>query len=265
MQAGGAIDTKDRRHKRGGWWLLGRARPPGPAVQRVLAIGRQVFPPFTWLVIAITAWMFLADALWGARIVRPSETDPVRVLSRRLADRSAVFPIFGTDTSGRTAAFDVVVFDRHYTWVRGATDALALNSVPISRANLRQGVLDGPVREVLAAGLGAIAVGVASQEGATAVETERARDRAVQAARWLREVAGLTVPLYTLNLGKFLGSDDRFDEAATSWQRPFIVIAIRTADRGVRLQEALADAMRDKSNLASAEAYSSFELRPVAN
>ena len=45
-----------------------------------------------------------------------------------------------------------------------------------------------------------------------------------------------------------------------SWQRPFMIIAVRKNDEGVQLSEALADAMSNKTNVPRKSCYSSFKL-----
>ena len=46
----------------------------------------------------------------------------------------------------------------------------------------------------------------------------------------------------------------------TSWQRPFMVVAVRDKDPGADVAQALAAAMSDKANLPSLSAYSTFGL-----
>jgi hypothetical protein len=64
--------------------------------------------------------------------------------------------------------------------------------------------------------------------------------------------------MWTLNLGRYLEPCVECEDADTSWQRPFIVIAVRRTDNGANISEALADAMSDTQNLPSPSRYSAF-------
>ena len=66
--------------------------------------------------------------------------------------------------------------------------------------------------------------------------------------------------MWTLNLGRYLDPCTDCEDAETSWQRPFVVIAVRDTDEGVNLSEALRSAMSDKENLPSPDRYSTFAM-----
>ena len=82
--------------------------------------------------------------------------------------------------------------------------------------------------------------------------------QAEEVAQWVREALGDDIPMWTLNLGRYVEPCIECEDADTSWQRPFIVIAVRKVDDGTHISEALADAMSDTINLPSPDRYSTF-------
>ena len=227
-------------------------------------IASWLFGATSVAVVGATTGMLAYDvAVPAARVVTAAQVEPEEALVQRLGERSQAFSIVGFDERGRRAAFDVIVLDKSYTWMRGATDQLAENDRPLPVAALIETVLGGAVKSGLEASRGVIAVGVASQEGEVETETRRAGARAEQTAKWLRTLLGPAKPLWTLNLGQYRETGRNFDAGATSWQRPFIVIAINSADNGIDMSQALNDAMRGKTNLASPDSYTSFDLEVV--
>ena len=64
--------------------------------------------------------------------------------------------------------------------------------------------------------------------------------------------------MWTLNLGRYVDLCVECEDADTSWQRPFIVIAVRKAEDGAHISEALANAMSNTINLPSPDRYSTF-------
>jgi hypothetical protein len=183
-----------------------------------------------------------------------------RIIAKRWNERTLVFPIEGVDKAGRRALFDVVVLTKNYGWVRGSTTELEKNDQRLSAAQIQDEVLAPQLREGLGSARGLIAVGLASQEGEIEREEQRGGLRATRTAQWIQEALGERIPMWTLNLGRYLEPCVECEDADTSWQRPFIVIAVRQADEGTHISEALADAMSNTVNLPSPERYSTFAL-----
>jgi hypothetical protein len=68
-------------------------------------------------------------------------------------------------------------------------------------------------------------------------------------------------PIWMLNLGQFKGGCKAAATGdSTARQRPLILVGVRSAEDGVNLGEAFADAMSDKTNLPSRDCYTSFNL-----
>ncbi len=177
---------------------------------------------------------------------------------------SVVYPISGTDKAGKHAAFDVAVLPKDLTWVRGSTGELTEQGQPIPAADIASRVFKPELREGLGRSKAVVAVGVASQEGERAAETDRAGQRAKTAAGWLTNVVAPEVPIWALNLGQYTGECQAASEATdTGWQRPLIIVGIRERDEGVNLSEAFADAISGKSNLPSQNCYTSFAFSKV--
>jgi len=181
-----------------------------------------------------------------------------RIVAKRWNERTLVFPIEGTDKGGRRALFDVVVLTKNYGWVRGSTTELEKDERRLSPQEIQDEVLAPQLREGLGSARGLIAVGLASQEGEIEREEQRGGLRAARTARWIQEALNEHVPMWTLNLGRYLEPCVECEDADTSWQRPFIIIAVRQADDGTHISEALADAMSNTVNLPSPERYSTF-------
>ncbi|HET6390133.1 hypothetical protein [Hyphomicrobium sp.] len=187
-----------------------------------------------------------------------------RILAKRWNDRTLVFPIEGVDRAGRRAVFDVVVLTRNYGWVRGSTTELAKDDRRLSPQEIQDEVLAPQLREGLGSARGLIAVGLASQEGEVAREEQRGAERAARTAQWVRQALGERIPMWTLNLGRYVNPCSDCEDSDTSWQRPFIVIAVRQADPGTHLSEALAEAMSYTSNLPAPSRYSAFAFTKFA-
>lgn len=183
-----------------------------------------------------------------------------RILAKRWNERTLVFPIEGTDSAGRRALFDVVVLTKNYGWVLGSTSELERGDQKLNAKDIEEEVLAPQLREGLGSARELIAVGVASQEGEVERETQRGGLRASQIAKWVRGAVDAKIPMWTLNLGRYVEPCPGCENDETSWQRPFVVIAVREADQGVNLGEALKVAMSDKENLPSPDRYSAFAL-----
>jgi hypothetical protein len=184
----------------------------------------------------------------------------VRVATQQWGS-SVVYPIEGKDAAGKHAAFDVAVLPKDLTWVRGSTSELTLQGQPLPATEIAARVFTSELREGLGRSKSVIAVGVASQEGERAAETDRAGQRARAAASWLTTAVAPEVQIWSLNLGQFTGTCQAAEEATdTGWQRPLIIVGVRAQDDGVNLSEAFGDAITGKSNLPSQNCYTNFDL-----
>ena len=184
----------------------------------------------------------------------------VAALTERLGESATVFGIVGRDATGRRSTFDIVVFDKSFAWVRGSTGDLERDGRILAPSVIRSDVLSLDVRRKLEGALEVIAVGAASSEGDLAAEIHRAGQRARQTAEWIAPLVPAATPIHTLNLGQYRVPCAACETEGTSWQRPFIVIAVKDKDPGADVAQALAAAMHGKSNLPSASAYSTFGL-----
>ena len=105
-----------------------------------------------------------------------------------------------------------------------------------------------------------ITVGTASQEGNAAEEVARAERRAKQAATLVSGAVAADDADLDANLGQYRDPCTDCETGGTSWQRPFIVIAVKETDPGTNIGEALTDAMSGKEKLPSPASYSAFAL-----
>jgi hypothetical protein len=194
-----------------------------------------------------------------ATIAEEPKTD-VKVATQRWGS-SVVFPIEGKDLARKQAAFDVAVLPADLAWARKSSTQLVQGGTAIAEDQAAARIFSAELRDGLSRSVEVIAVGLASQEGQRVEETERAKSRAASAARWLSTAVNGNVPIWTLNLGQFRGSCKATTEAAdTGWQRPVIIVGIRSQETGVNLTEAFADAISGKSNLPSRDCYTNFDL-----
>jgi hypothetical protein len=186
--------------------------------------------------------------------------EPVAVETQRWGS-SVIFPIDGKDLAGKRAAFDVAVLPKDLAWARKSSTVLNQGDKVIPEAEAASRIFTPELREGLGRSQAVIAVGLASQEGQVAEEAERARQRAATAAGWLVGVMGEEKPVWALNLGQFKGTCQASTEATdTSWQRPLVLVGIRSQEEGVNIAEAFADAINGKSNLPSRDCYTNFDL-----
>ena len=206
---------------------------------------------------ATVAGITVKDALTSRS---KDKTGVRRIMPLRWNDRTLVFPIEGTDTAGHHALFDVVVLTKDYGWSLGSTEELMRGDKKLTAEEIENDVLAPQLREGLGRARELIAVGVASQEGEVETETHRAGLRAKRTAEWIKGAVNPDMPMSTLNLGRYLETCVECEDADTSWQRPFVVIAVRQSDPGTNIAEALNMAMSDKENLPSPSRYSSFAL-----
>lgn len=194
--------------------------------------------------------------------VTPRGADPVRTTAttQRIDGHATLYDIEGRDEAGRRGAFELVVLDKTFDWKRGSTTELVKDGKVLSAAEIASDVLSPEVRRRLANAREVIVIGTASQEGDIAAETHRAGLRARQAAEWIAPAVPPSITVFTLNLGQYRNPCADCETGDTSWQRPFIVIAVRDRDPGVDTGQALAAAMTGKANLPSLSAYSTFGL-----
>lgn len=178
----------------------------------------------------------------------------------RQTRNSTVFSIEGKDQVGRRGTFDVVVLNKSFLWVRGSAEQLEKDGKTIAGSDLAAAVLDDEVRAALADAAAVIAVGTASQEGSAVEEQARAERRARTAAALVGNAVTANVPVWTLNLGQYREQCTDCETGGTSWQRPFIVIAVKSLEPDTDMGEALADAMSGKERLPSPQSYSAFGL-----
>src|SRR5262245_9243541 len=103
----------------------------------------------------------------------PPPAEPVRETRS-----SVIFAIEGRDKAGRRGAFDVVVAQKEFLWVRKSSDEIEKSGVIVPGADIAGEVFDADIKSGLAEAKEIIAVGTASQEGDAEEETERALKRA---------------------------------------------------------------------------------------
>jgi hypothetical protein len=227
-------------------------------ITRLFGFGREAIIGTLAMLFVTTVFGFvIKDALTGGS---RDKSGLRTVTATKWNDRTLVFPIEGVDSKGRSAVFDVVVLTKNYGWIRGSTTELERGDKKLSAEDIESEVLAPQLRQGLGSARELIAVGLASQEGDIDRETQRGGLRAAQIASWVRGAVDPAIPMWTLNLGRYLDPCTECEDGDTSWQRPFIVIAVRQADAGIDIGEALASAMSDKTNLPSPSRYSAFAL-----
>src|SRR6185312_2425200 len=101
-----------------------------------------------------------------------------RIIATRWNERTLVFPIEGIDRSNRHVVFDVVVLTKDYGWVRGSTTELEKGERRLSPDEI--------------------------QKGDVAREEQRGGLRAIRTAELVRGAVGPAIPMWTLNLGRYL-------------------------------------------------------------
>jgi hypothetical protein len=196
-------------------------------------------------------------AIETAAIAPAPASPPAEV---RQTKNSVVFAIEGKDKAGRRGTFDVVVLNKSFLWVRGSAEELEKDGKAIPAADVAAAVLDEEVRTALADAKEVITVGTASQEGNASEEMARAERRAKQAATLVSPAVDAGAPIWTLNLGQYREPCTNCETGGTSWQRPFIVVAVKSLEPETNLGEALSDAMSGQDKLPSPKSYSAFDL-----
>jgi hypothetical protein len=172
------------------------------------------------------------------------------------------YAIRGADKSGRFAEFDVIVLARDFHWVRGSTDQMERGTTLLDGGALQRTLTEAELGQRLARALDLIAVGLASAEGDRATEEARAVARARHLAGILRTASKGAKTIWTLNLGQFTSGSDLTTDA-TDWQRPILIIGLRSAAAGANLAEALSSAMDNHPDLPKTTSYSRFVLEPA--
>lgn len=210
------------------------------------------------LLFSLTVFGFVARDYYWSGITHKSGLE--RITAARWNERTLAFPISGRDDAGRRASFDVVVLTKDYGWVKGSETELERGDRRLRPEDIEHEILAPQLRDGLRGARALIAVGLASQEGDLEREIQRGGLRAKRIADWIQSAVDPTIPISTLNLGQYREPCAECEDADTSWQRPFIVIAVRSVDAGTNIGEALRNAMSDKANLPSPDRYSSFAL-----
>lgn len=191
----------------------------------------------------------------------PVAPAPVAVETQRWGG-SVVFPIEGKDAAGKHAAFDVAVLPKDLAWVSKSATNLALAGQQIPDDQLAEKLFTPELKDGLARSAQVMAIGLASQEGQVEEETARAGNRAQTAAKWLAGAVAPQTGIWVLNLGQFKksGCPAQTETSDTSWQRPVILVGVKSQDDGTDLAAAFANAISGKSNLPSRECYTAFDL-----
>ncbi len=235
-----------------GWWNWLASGGTGNAVAGFGAM----------TLVAATAGLVAFDGVktaWG--IPGTLSIQPVTVAERQaLGEDAVLYQVSGVDLTGRKATFDLIVMSRDTVWVKGSTEKISRGGAVIEAEAFRRLLANGALGQRVAAARELIAVGVASREGEQTTEEARASQRAHRIGGWLIEIDKSKKPIWALNLGQHRGDCAECDTGITDWQRPIIVVGQATADTGVNLGEALADAMSKRANLPSPESYSRFSI-----
>ncbi len=222
--------------------------------------GEVVMAGASATVVAATAGLTITDAVESRR----NALEPAAVTeTTRQTKNSTVFEIIGFDKSGRRGVFDVVVLNKEFKWVHASADQLEREGKTFTAKEIANDVLDEEVRASLSEALEIVAVGTASQEGDAANEVQRAGKRAMRTAELTKSATIDTVPITALNLGQYREACAECETTGTSWQRPFIVIAVKDLEQDTIVGEALADAMTGKTQVPSPASYSAFEMTRV--
>lgn len=243
---GGGLVTAERADIGGGW------------LSRIFGARQEAFIGALALLFAGTVAGFVIKDAINSQF--KDKTGLRTVAVKKWNERTLVFPIEGTDSSGRRAMFDVVVLTKDYGWIKGSTTELERGEQRLTAEDIENEVLAPQLREGLGSARQLIAVGLASQEGELEKEIQRGGLRAKRIAEWVSPSVDSATPVWTLNLGRYLDPCTDCETADTSWQRPFIVIAVRDFDPGTNIGEALSMAMSDKTNLPSPSRYSTFAM-----
>jgi hypothetical protein len=246
---GGLLAKGEKANNRAGWfdWLY---RLFGARYEALIGILALLFSAGVFGLVVKDAMLSGTKDKSGLR----------RIIAKKWNERTMAFPIEGMDKAGHNALFDVVVLTKDYGWIKGSTTELERGETKLTAEDVENEVLAPQLREGLGAAKELIAVGLASVEGNIENEIQRGGLRANRIAEWVKSAVDPSIPMSTLNLGRYLEPCSDCETDDTSWQRPFIVIAVKQADAGTNIGEALQNAMSDKENLPSPSRYSTFAL-----
>jgi hypothetical protein len=234
---------------RGRWLLQQLVRTPGEAA---LMMGSAA------VVSGVTGFT-VYDGIEAQRLAQSAA-----VIERvRTTENSTVFTIEGFDKAGKRGLFDVVVAKKEFLWVKGSAEDLEKDGQTIKNPDIADALFDGEVAAALVSAREIVAIGTASQEGDAGQEKDRAGRRAEATAKLSQSAIGPDTPVWALNLGQYREPCAACETNGTSWQRPFIVVAVKALDDDANLGEALADAMTGKTTLPSPASYSAFEISKV--
>jgi len=185
-------------------------------------------------------------------LVTTSETPPAKTVPRTVPRDVTTVPMSGSDGQ-RQAQYVLYVFPKYYQWkFESDVDVLRYEQPADFRLYLAE---IGMFKQVHCS-LGVIGVGTASEEGGSSEEEGRAFRRAEQINRWTQGSVDVTLPYWTLNLGKHIDAgasrpldttrDSGVPALETAYQRPLIMILIVNEEDGVDHIKALKDAIRKK-------------------
>jgi hypothetical protein len=207
---------------------------------------------------ALTAGIYYGGVYLG---FFPNTQDlKIDIVEKKAVENAFIFPVEGKDAQGRNAAFDFIILTEDYTWVKGSTNQVEGRTGIVPDAETAQRVINPQIRDALSSSSDLIAVGLASLEGDQAAEEERANQRSQTVTRWMETIATPDKGIWRLNLGQYNKTCKTQEDVNTSFQRPLILIGVRSKEQGANLQEALADAISGKKNLPSRDCYSRFDL-----
>ncbi len=231
-------------------WLTSLYRSPSEIALATASAG----------VVATVGGMTINDALVSRRnAMEPSAA----VKTVRETKNSTVFEVIGFDATGRRGVFDVVAPNKEFMWMHASAAELEQEGYRFTSAEVAGDVVDDEVRQCLSQALQVVAVGTSSQEGNPTEELHRAGLRAVTTADVVQNAAAPATAIWALNLGQYRDQCTACETSGTSWQRPFIVIAVKQLENNAVLGETLADAMSGKTRLPTPENHSAFALTKI--
>ncbi len=180
----------------------------------------------------------------------------------RLVDGWEEYVAQGSDRQGKVAFFKVLILPGDYRWDFGSEKLVTDVSGHVVDIAAR---LDGSgIAALMEKASQLICVGAASVEGSLAEEEQRAQLRADQLAAWVRPKVPSSMLMYTLNLGRHLGTCEGCSEQQTASQRRVVLIVVSAGQPGVEISAALSDALQKTEEFPlDLGAYSNFVLQSV--
>jgi hypothetical protein len=170
----------------------------------------------------------------------------------------------GKDKEGKVAFFRVLILPGDFRWAFASQSVITdADGKPMDLSHTLKG---DDMRNLLGSASHIIAVGAASIEGDLENEEARAEARARQLASWVRPRTPRSARVYTLNLGRYLGSCQGCSQQQTSAQRRVVVITVSASHPGVDISTALRNALLGTSEFPlKLSDYSSFELQRITS